>query len=71
MCLLCILIERENSLPRPRDLVNNVNESGISDEHKVKVYDLALDKANELNMDLLEYTADLAGEIQRDRLRKS
>ncbi len=70
MCLICVLIQKD-SLPKPKELVSHVGELDISDDHKVKVYDLALDKANELGLDTLEYTADLAGEIMKDLLRKT
>lgn len=58
-------------MPSAKELVSHVNESNSSDEHKIKVYDMALDKVMDLDMDVLEYTADLAGEIQRDLLRKT
>ncbi len=71
MCIICNLLDKEFSLPKPKELVSHVNEIDISDEHKIVVYDRALDKAMEDGLDTLTYTAELAGEIQRDFLRKT
>lgn len=71
ICIICNLLDKQFSLPKPRELVNHVNELGISDDHKMVVYDKALDKALEEGLDTLNYTAELATEIQRDFLRKT
>lgn len=65
------MIDRENSLPSPRELVRHVGEIVLSDDHKVKVYDKALDKANELGVDVLDYTVNLADAIRHDLLRNT
>lgn len=71
MCVICLLIQKE-SLPKPKELVSHVGELNIPDSHKVELYDLALDKANEQGVDfVLDYTADLSSEIRRDLLRKT
>lgn len=69
MCLGCLMIERENTLLTPRELVNNLTELNITDSHKESVYDLAMDKANELGLN--DYGSELAGAISRDLLRKT
>ncbi len=38
----------------------------------MKIYDMALEKANEAGVDfVLDYTAELSSEIRRDLLRKT
>jgi hypothetical protein len=70
MCVICLLIQKANVLPTPKELVSHVGELNLTQDHAVTVYDKAIDKAQQLNMDTLEYVSELASEIQRDMLRK-